>query len=188
MRFCQQSSFADCLYSGEGRRAADGALLVGVVTERNSCGLIEAVAGNERGKWHHPAPQPLTQTDDVGFDAKLFKAEPVASAAQSVGDLVDNQQHLVAIADLPHPLPVGLRGHLHIGVADGLGDKGADASLLLDDVIQIIGVVQVITLPAIPDAAIAGGGGMRSTPAIKGPMPARKQASPPTEMASREAP
>ncbi|MNQ95640.1 hypothetical protein D3C85_1112060 [compost metagenome] len=82
----------------------------------------------------------------------------MAGTAKGIGDLVDDQQHLVAIADLPHPLPVGLRGHLHIGIANRLGDKGTYPPLLLDDVLQIIGVVQVIPLPAIPDTAIAGGG------------------------------
>ncbi|MNO45871.1 hypothetical protein D3C76_361480 [compost metagenome] len=158
LRLGQQPLFTDGSYGGEGRRAADGALLVGVVTERDGRRLIETIASDERGKGHHTAPQPLAQADDVGFDAKLLEAEPVAGATQGIGDLVDDQQHLVAIADLPHPLPVGLRGHLHVGVADGLGDKGTDPPLLLDDVLQIIGVVQVVPLPAIPDAAIAGGG------------------------------
>ncbi|MNX51884.1 hypothetical protein D3C86_825540 [compost metagenome] len=131
---------------------------MGVVTQRDGRCLIETIPGDKRGKGHHPAPQPLAEADDVGFYAELFEAEPVAGTAKGIGDLVDDQQHLVAIADLPHPPPVGLRGHLHVGIADGLGDKGTYPPLLLNDVLQIIGVVQVVPLPAIPDTAIAGGG------------------------------
>lgn len=152
----QQLVATDDVQGGQRRRAAQRALLMGVVAQGGLRGLIEAITGDHGREGHYASAESLAQTDDVRRDAKVLHAEPAAGAAQSVGDLVGDQQHPMAIADLADALPIGFGGDLHIGIADGLGDKGAYATLLFNHIFQVIGIVQILAFAAIPHASVAG--------------------------------
>ena len=72
--------------------------------------LVDAVADDRRADRGVAARHPLGAGDHVGHVAVLVAGEHVADAAEGADDLVADEQHVVLVADLAHPLEVAGRG------------------------------------------------------------------------------
>ncbi len=74
------------------------------------------------------AAQALGHGEDVGVDPVLGAGIHVAGAAHAAHDLVEDQQHAVAVADLAQALEVARhrRRRAETGAGDRLGDEGGD--------------------------------------------------------------
>ena len=69
----------------------------------------------------------LADGDDVWHVAEALAAEVVAEAPPGADHLVGDQQHVVAVADLAHPLEVAVgRDKAAAGVLDRLKDHRGD--------------------------------------------------------------
>ena len=69
---------------------------------------------------------PLREAHDVRGDAEVVGAEPGAEPPEAGDDLVEDQEHAVAVADLPHTRPVaGARHDAAQRLRDRLADEGA---------------------------------------------------------------
>ena len=77
----------------------------------------------------------LGDGDDVGLVVVALAAEPVAEPAPGADHLVGDQQYVVAVADLAHPLEVAvLRRDAAAGVLERLEDhRGDRVGVLVDD-------------------------------------------------------
>ena len=78
--------------------------------------------------------QPLGDGDDVRAVAEALAAEVVAEPAPGADHLVGDHQHVVAVADLAHPLEVAVgRDEAAAGVLDRLEDHRGDRLRALED-------------------------------------------------------
>ena len=116
---------------GQGDRAADRVTGEGeAVQERGPVlqeGLHQPVRGDHGAEGGVARRQSLGHGDDVGLVGVAVGPEPVPEASEGADDLVGDQQHAVAIADLPHPLEVARRrGEAAAGVLHGLEVHGRD--------------------------------------------------------------
>src|SRR5690625_7927035 len=70
--------------------------------------------------------KPYGNGDHIGYDTVLGTCKQVPSAAHARHDLIQNQEHPIAVADLADALEIGGHGGQHPGSgADHcLGDKG----------------------------------------------------------------
>ena len=116
----------------------------------------------------------LGEGNHVGCDVLRLYAEPVATAAEAGDHLVDEQQHVVLVTDLPDAGKVPLRGGVGAGgAADGLHHDGRDrvGTLVSDDELEVIGrfLAEFFGGVGVPGRAIrkrreefhaAGGGGV----------------------------
>ena len=76
----------------------------------------------------------LRQGDDVRDVAEPFAAEPVAEPTPGADHLVGDHQHVVAVADLAHPLEVAVgRDEAAAGVLNRLDDHRGDGNRALED-------------------------------------------------------
>ena len=94
----------------------------GPVPER----LEQPVAGDHRADGGVPAGHPLGAGDDVGHVAEVVAGEHRPDPPERADHLVGDEQHVVLVADLPHPLEVaGRRREAAAGVLDRLEeDRG----------------------------------------------------------------
>ena len=88
-------------------------------------GLEDGVRRDHRAHRRVGRRDALGRRDDVGLVAVALGAEVVAQATPRADDLVGDEQHVVAVADLAHALEVALRRReAAAGVLDGLEDHG----------------------------------------------------------------
>src|SRR5205807_7949640 len=77
--------------------------------------------------------QALGGGDDVRLVVVALSAEPLSKPAPSADDFVGYEQHVVAVADLAHPLEVAIgRREAAASVLDRLEDHSRDRVRLLD--------------------------------------------------------
>ena len=65
-----------------------------------------APGGEHRGERHVSAGDALAQRHDVGRGAVGFERGPGSGSARTRQDFVRDPEHLVPVADFPHPLPI----------------------------------------------------------------------------------
>ena len=96
-------------------------------------GSATAVGGDHRAHRRVGRGQRLRHGDDVGDVAEAFAAEAVAEPAPGADHLVGDHQHVVAVADLAHPLEVAVgRDEAAAGVLDRLEDHRGDGLRALE--------------------------------------------------------
>ena len=90
-------------------------------------GLEDTVADDHAAHRHVRRGEGLSDGDDVRLVAVALAAEVVAEPAPGADHLVGDQQDVVAIANIPHPLEVALLGRdAPAGVLQRLQDHGGD--------------------------------------------------------------
>src|SRR5581483_11247758 len=108
--------------------------------------LDDLVPGDHRPKWGVAAADALRGRDQVRHHTPVVDPEGAPGAAEAGHYLVGNEQHLVAVADLPDALEVALgRGNRpQSGTNDGLSNEGRDVlrPLAPDLPLQRVGTVQ----------------------------------------------
>ena len=106
--------------AGEGEAVREGGV---ALHER----LGDAVGGDQRPHRRVGGGDRLRHRDDVGDVLEAVAAEVVAEPAPGADHLVGDHQHVVAVADLAHPLEVALgRDEAAAGVLDRLEDHRGD--------------------------------------------------------------
>src|SRR3954453_2594001 len=69
----------------------------------------------------------LRHRHDVGLDAEMLASEPGAGAAETGDHFINDEEHLIAVANLAHPREITGRRNLDtMRLHDGLGDEGCD--------------------------------------------------------------
>ena len=148
---------------GEGRRCPAAMAAEGVHVPEHWHGLDDTLAGDCRAHREVAGGHRLGHRHDVGFDAEVLAREPGAGTSEAGDHLVDDQQHVVAVADLAHPREVACRRNLHaMRLHDGLGDEGCDEfrPFALDVLFEKIGAIVAILLVAHAERiAVAGRAG-----------------------------
>src|SRR6266545_2456497 len=140
--------------AGEGDAVQEGPLAL-------QEGLHQEVPADHPAHRGVPAGQALGEGDDVGLVAVAVGAEPVPEPAEGADDLVGDQQHAVAVADLADPLEVagrwreaaaGVLHRLDVDRGDRLGALHQDAPL------DVVGRVQgaVVEVAAALAAVVVG--------------------------------
>jgi hypothetical protein len=132
-----------------------------------------------------------SQDEDVGDDRFVFAGKHPPGSPHTDRRLIENQQGAVPVAGFAHMLPVSGRRRIDVGASDGLGNDCGHVSFLFEHVFDIAGAAQITNAAVpvrIPQAPIGFAGGTCSVPGSNGPIPLLNSASPPTEMASKEAP
>ena len=105
-------------------------------------GLEQAVRGDHRPHRCVARRHALRTGDDVRRDAVTSDRERFADAAEGADRLVGYQQHVVAIADRPHPLEVARRRReAPAGILHRLQEDRGDGvrSLELDRLLDLVG-------------------------------------------------
>ncbi len=104
--------------------------------------LEQPVVDHHRAHRGVPGGQALGERDDVRLDAVPVHREVVADAAHGADGLVGDEQHVVLVADLAHPLEVaGRRREAAAGVLHGLEEhrRHALGALELDGLGDAVG-------------------------------------------------
>ena len=114
-----------------GRRAAQRVASEGETVHEGVAlleGRVDPARHRHRAEGHVTTRDALGHRHDVGIDAEVIHREPLARAAESGDDLVGDDQHLVAVADLPDRAPVAVRRYAGVVRAAAVrrGQEGRD--------------------------------------------------------------
>ena len=108
-------------------------------------GLVDRVGREDGGQRQGTAGQPLREADEIGRDPRLLVGKQAAGAAKAGGNLIDDQVHLVAVAQDAGLAQVGRVVHHHAGGAldQRLHDQGRSLGVvLLEPALQRCGCTQ----------------------------------------------
>ena len=82
---------------------------VALVHRRGEDRVVHALGQDDPAQRQIAAGDALGERDDVGLDVPMAQREPPPGAAKPGDDLVGDQQHLVAVADLAQPREIRFR-------------------------------------------------------------------------------
>ncbi len=138
------------LEHGQAGRGADRVLRVRVSSHpRRTClthGADDALVRDQHGEWRIATTDALGRHENVWHHVPVLDREPSAGPPEAAHDLIGDQEHLIAVADLADALEVPGRGrHRAHGCADhGLGDEARDVlgPVPPDGALQLVGTPQ----------------------------------------------
>ena len=119
--------------------------------------LLDALGDDDRTHRHVARGQALGAGHEVGGDAEALTAEGRAETAEAADDLIRDQQHVVAPAELLHagPEAVGRRDHA-AGADHRLADHGRDAvAVILQQAVERVCVPPRDVLDVRHEVAVA---------------------------------